>query len=158
MADEIVHCGTVWQVLEVPELVFTEIGKEKNTHGTLYLLNDRLKSVGFVCQSLPPATAAINQKLRLHLHSSSFYRILRKESKKSHMHKNWTVREYNRDSLEKFNEAIGGIYLLYFVTKNPDIYAFINPEASGEYQNSGRTYPEDRGPEGLCRESQTVSS
>ena len=152
------HCGSVWQVLEVPELVYTEIGKEKNTHGTLYLLNDRLKSVGFVCQSIPPGTAAINQKLSLHLHSSSFYRILRKESKKSNLHKNWTVKEYKRDELEKFNEAISAIYLLFFVTKNPDLYAFTNPEELGEYQNSERTYPEGRGQEGLCRESQTVSS
>jgi hypothetical protein len=151
--------GLSWDILDVPELEFLEIGKEKGTHGTIYLVNDRMRTAGFVSQSIPIITAAIQLKLNKTVHNSSLYRIVRKLPKTTlYTNKTWTARKFKRENIAEFNEAIKGFYVLFFITKNPDLYAFRNPEASDECQNSERTYPEDRAPEGLCTESQTASS
>jgi hypothetical protein len=143
--DEIVRCGQTWAILQTSPLEFVEIEKEKGTHGSLYLLHDTLRTLGFVSQSVPIVSFTFREKTGIWINYSSIYRQLRGEARKKTMKSHWKVQKFPRSELENFNNYLKGFSTLFFITKNPDIYKFTIPE-SVESQSSERTCPPENEP------------
>ena len=142
--DEIVRCGQIWTVLPTGPLEFSAIGKEVSTQGKLYIGFDNLRTVAFVSQSAPLIPIALHRKTNIVVHLSSLYRVVREEQ--SHfVRKGWKVKKYHRSDLEEFNRFIQDFSILYFVSKNLDLYEFRPPEPA-ESQNFERTCPPENEP------------
>jgi hypothetical protein len=72
-----------YSIMCVPGLRFEEIEKETGTRGSLYVAWDsKSYKQCFLAQSVPPLLLMLGQICKKKFHSSSFYRIMRKETKK----------------------------------------------------------------------------
>jgi hypothetical protein len=143
--EEIMHSGQKWSMLRVPALEFCQIHKELGTQGNLYLLFDKNHSIAFVTQSVPLISKAVFLKTKTILYNSSIYRMIRKLAKKQTMKNMWKALKFKREELDEFNLLLKKFNLIFFITKDPDLYCFIAPEPD-EHQNSERTCPEDHEP------------
>lgn len=114
-----------WFVIPVPSTVqLTQVLKESCSQGNLYVVFEcECQSSIWISQSVPALVNTINQKAistqGKRLHASSFYRVLRGESRKP-THKNWVIKKFNRDQLEELNEMVSKFPGIVFVSKVPE--------------------------------------
>ena len=114
-----------WVIIPCPpEIMLSEIQKEKGTHGAVYLLYEcDMSTPIWVGQSIPAIVKAVNDKAVLasekRLHASSLYRCLRGESKKG-IHKGWRVERLERGEFNVINAKIKVFSSVVFVSKDPE--------------------------------------
>lgn len=138
------HGGRKWVLLQTPVLEFCNILKETSTHGVLYVISDKTLSLAFISQSVPVITRVIYDKTQFVLNNSSIYRMIRVETKKKTIKNHWKAKKFKRGELLEFNNHLRKYDQLLFITKNPDLYSFI--QEPDECQNSERTCPSDHAP------------
>jgi hypothetical protein len=139
--DSILHGGVRWHIVQAPVLEFCHIDKEIGTHGKVYIVWDKSRTLAFISQSIPVITETIFQKTKFVVNNSSIYRMVRLRAKKD-IKDHWRAKKYDRKNLDEFNKGLNLFISLIFITKNVDLYAFKAPEQV-VCQSSERTCPLD---------------
>lgn len=126
-----------WFVIPCPSSVkLTMVEKERGTHGSIYALWEvDCRSPVWIGQSIPALVRSVNEKavwtIEKRLHASSLYRCLRGEARKL-SHKSWRVEKYSRSELATLNARIRGFPSVVYVSKSPEMWQCVPPEAANQ--------------------------
>lgn len=146
----VVHRETWYVVQTTQQVQLLQVGKERGTHGHIYVLwHSVAPGPCWVGQSVPALVAIINWRGILtcaqNLHASSVYRILRLESRKR-VHKQYAIERYDRGNLALINAKLQAFTSVIYVTKNPDQWNCTIPSSVYDRKDSSSPPRDDLGP------------
>ena len=116
----------------MPKVRFQAIHKETGTRGHLYVVWCSFREA-FVAQTIPPLVKLVTKLTGLTVYSSSYYRILRKESRKP-CSKGFYIKQL--PSVEELNQFLEGFELL--IVCSMDLHKWeLDPDSVQEDKDGG---------------------
>lgn len=109
-----------YTILCVPSLRFKEVEKEHGTRGNLYIVwaHNCFRQC-FVAQSVPPIVKMIWEVCKLRLFCSSFYRVLRGQTKKP-ITRNFEILKV--ETVEELNEHLSRFEMLFCCSQDLNLW------------------------------------
>ena len=121
-----------YEAICVPRVRFQAIRKEKGTRGHLYVVWCSFREA-FIAQTIPPLIKLLAKLTGLTVHSSSYYRILRKESRKP-CSKGFYIKQLL--SVEELNQFLDQFELL--IVCSMDLHKWeLDPDSVQEDKDGG---------------------